>query len=123
RLAVAGPLILTLAACTAMEVSGVLKVEPGFQAVSTWGETFEVRAGEHAATLNLSLTRTKLFIKVRDERGKTQRVRIKTPAGVKFPDDTAPFAYRSADIGQPWDLDGQVKKEVIDTDYEEGYEA
>jgi hypothetical protein len=112
---------LGFAACNG--VDGTFVVSQNLTVVNAKKKTITVAPGQYTGSVSLARGGSEFEFAIKGVAGKTQKVRIKLPKGEKVPTSEGPIELKAAEIGQPFDVRGNVDTQVTESDEMSGTQS
>ncbi len=116
KLALVMTAILFVTGCE--DMSGLLKVSEKFTVLVN-GKSKEIPVGTHNTKLDFERERITATV---DVNGRDMKVVVLLPNTVSLPEN-GPFAIKSEQSGQPFDIKGAVQTEITRSDLKNGHES
>jgi hypothetical protein len=107
---------LALTACD--EMTGTNVVTETLNAVDKKGKQVSIKPGTYKMGFKYDQKHRELEIKIKksSEQGKDVKLKLAVASDVTMPRDNGSFMLASNQIGQSWDLEGQVDTQSVDSD-------
>lgn len=114
---------LGLAACG--ELSGTITLQRAMNVVDKKGKTQQIMAGSYKAEFKYKEDKRQIELEMKDATANQKDVEMKIiiPAGTNIPRDNGMISLKGNEIGQPFDLNGELRTDVDTSSTTHTYES